>query len=1052
MIPTSKKFFFTALLSILLSDSKHRIFCSEPMPRLLCVLLERGLFNPTQFLILNSQATSSLKINGSVLLVLQMCMRLQTRFYAPDKDVVGLESIEQILALLEREYFAQLGTNPTHFVELLEASVAFYRVSKSMITRNIALKAACIALKYLTGQDKKATASFFTRVLPLLEDIVSGSVPDDESLSGLQSSLSSFFQSRGGLHELEKEFIQLLTSVNHESLLSVRSHLAAWRPETGSWQGQLLSWLMSPRENSEMKALVYRLSEQDKIQDRRAFFFNMFMVSVAQEQSAEAVSLLLLQLEHSGAYEHRNDHLYQQQTSFLSSLLVEMRGQKSFSRLLSIIVRLNFYLVRDELNHACLDDSEFLCGLIEASLLARQLPEIIQVLLQRSIALPEGCANTLKRISRPVLLEILHVLSSALQAEQTALVALEAATLLACYSSHPEDLAPLFGLCWERRAGLGAACGPFFLALFNRSPALRQKYADHETGIELVDGLLRPGMTRLSATSSIRLLPVVESSEMASGAIKLVLVETIINGSAEHRQLFTLAKFYECPAVRSALLPAIVNSLKEFCASSERISRLASIILLFPSGLFPYCPKETTELADRLTKLQNAVLLPTIAHLFSSPSVHISMNVLIDCAAFNGPAPSPSMESILSSALRQHSLGTVLSCLQRANMESSSWLRPIFAPSLCEAAGNKDRAAFEAFAMRVSPVLLSRVFMGDESASEAIEALASLPRVDSNPLALHLQSLLDENSSICWHPRLLRARIRLTVAGEDDALFEYLAKALCLPEDSGRTAHLVLERMSIDTYRQALLHLIRLQDPLLIAVVSDCLQRGLTSADKVKARFAFEAASHLIRTSNASPSSLRLAHRLVLAKSIRPLTGSEASSCLLIATISIQRNDDEEAVETAMRLLAGLQVAYWHLLRSMLPAYIGVLIGFHEHFVMHQESSKVALGLFTRLLGDLAALSGPGSGAIPFALPPLILQHVRLAIAHPEGAKALQAPILALLRHLDGRPVDHRQHQAPTVEHMERLQRLCHNRADERSLMARLLQEYRENIKYTGKA
>lgn len=1028
------------------------------MPHLLHGLLERGLFPPTQFLFQPSKPALPLKINGSVLIALQLLLRLRARFPggAEEEAMAGLESLLGALDILERDYFTQLGSNPMHFVELLEAATAFYRAVGLPAARLVALRAASTALKYLTGQDKKATATFFTRVLPLLEDVLgAGDETDlaagDGSLSGFQAALSAFFRSRGGLAELERELTALFATGNCESLPAVRAHLEGWKPETGSWQGQLLAWLMAPRPTVGLKAMVFRLAEEEPIQDRRSFFFRLFMASVACETSSSssgpAVALLLLQLEHSAAYEHRNDALHHQQTAFLRSLLAGMRGHPAFPRLLAIMVRLNFYLVREEeLEHVGLEDGPFLCGLLEAALVARQLPEVLQVLIERGAALPADCVGTLKRVARPVLQELLQVILTGLQSSsspRSVSVALGAASLLAAHGPGTEDLARLLPHCLGHLPSLGpAACEPFCLAMFSRSAALRRQYAAHTTGLELVDGLLRPAGTALSPLSAVRLLPMLATG--SAEAMALILHEAVVRGCPEYGRIFALARFYECPAARTGLLSALLAGWDAFVAAP---TRLTAILCQLPRELCAECPEAAAELCARLTALALPAVLPAVAHLLASPAVPVSLPSFLASARIAGPTASAPMEAILNAALRQHSIPAILGCL--AGMEACPWLRPLYAPSLIEAAEGEGRVALDAFAMHMASGLLARALAGEEAAGESLEALSTSAE-EGSQLAIHLRALLDEGATMAFRlPRLLRARIRLSEEPQD--LLPLLAHALALPEEeAGRSAHLVLERMALQAYPQALLQLLRLRDPALLPAVHDCLQRGLASTDKAKARLAFEAASHVVRSpAPASSTALRLAQRLVLAKGVRALSNEEAAACLQAASAAMAM---EGCAETAVRLLAGLQAAYWHLLRSMLPAYVGVLMRCHEHLLLqHLDDQQLALGLYTRLLGDLAGISGPGSSVLAFALPPLLLQHVRLAVAHPHRATCLQAPLLGLLRHLE-RPTDRRQHQAPSVEHMERLQRLCHHRPDERSLIARLLQEYREHIKYTGKA
>lgn len=225
------------------------------------------------------------------------------------------------------------------------------------------------------------------------------------------------------------------------------------------------------------------------------------------------------------------------------------------------------------------------------------------------------------------------------------------------------------------------------------------------------------------------------------------------------------------------------------------------------------------------------------------------------------------------------------------------------------------------------------------------------------------------------------------------------------------------------------------------------VSRLLNSSDKGRAKLCFELGCWALKRDIKIGSKLALSHKLVISKSLRPINASELS-CIL--EVCFEHLAIETAFEEVCGILLVLQQSYWPLLKTMMPVYIALF-----QRILEQQATQNNLGnaqLFVRVLAD----SGTHTG-LSFHLTPLLLQYVCLVANGTltgETLKIIEKAVLPLLKHLESSS-NFSKKDDPTkinaIDNFGRLLLVC-QQSDQKTVVKRMVEDYRKEYKYTGKA
>lgn len=988
-------------------------------------LLKDGFAQPSTPLFGLDCPREPISFRQPLLVILQMVFKLLKRLEV-NAEYECIPSIEDILAMAKGPaVMEQLGNNPMHYLNLMEDTIEAEK-SVSGLEKS-ALLTSELAIRFLCEtQDKKAMQLFIDKVYPAMGEFCARRSFD--GLEAVKELLKPVLLGKDTPSEVEGILSKLVAVGQYRDLPSTVAKLKSWKPENNSFASQLVSKLLSSNSAKLSYAVFCVFAEGAKPSDSRTFLFNLFLLLGGDD--LELTSVLLRVLASQEVYQHRNDDLYQAQTRLLKELITVTRGSAFELVVLESVLKMNYYVVQEAFDQITVSVSTFLSAYIEASVEARQLPQVIEKLFQ--------CKDfsvshlTFPSFSAPVMAEVCKILLS--QATESPLTVFALAKQLCVSSLHVSGLTLLVQKCFAE--GLFTFAPDFLVAMFNKLPMLRLEFKGLTTGLTIVDMMLNgPDGASSDIDAQARLLPL--AREDGGALMRHILDKLLVQQDPRYTPLVRVASFYEIPYVRQWLLKCLAN---EFSGNSV----LPQFVAVLPSELFAEQPVESIKLAQIVAPLSSKALAAIAKH----PQVAIPLECLEISLLSMLDYDIPSLESLIASCLNRYGYQPVIELLSRLQLQTCLVLGPLYSQSRIELA--KDLAEFKSFTSKVLDNILTELKCS--SSLDLIESIANaaaklewpdtISRVFETA-SIVLKSLNPQDIPL----KLLLICIKTQPETSSDSM-NYLA--ICMMNDSkdvpantqGKAAQAIFERQSLEEYKSTLKTLVSITDLKLCQVAAVYLKRSLNLAGPVKQRLAFEASIKILHVWTGLTS---LAFRLVISKSIRPLKSQEVGKILSLCVREFS-NDPEATLKT----LAALQDSYWHLLRPMLPSYVGVLTVLLEQLMSHGTSSHIVQ--FGRLLTDMSSISVPGSGGLAYALPPLILAFVKAMIKDPVTASPLQLPFFALFKHLESRPSSSKDEKARKIDHMARLVRICNNFADERTVLMRLFEDYRKDFKYQGKA
>ncbi len=940
------------------------------------------------------------RVNQSIHMVIQIfCKLLRTNI---DLTYRGLLLVlEDILKLLLEEYFFQLGSNPAYFIntceEITELSAA---ISTDLLLDTITL----IMFKFLNGQDsnKKTSAWFCEKLVPLLNRLASN------TNQVLSDGLAEFLLVRNNAEDFEAELVDWK---KHNEISILSPAMSELKPCTSGLYCLLVRCMKDHPDLSSIWILTFRIfATKYSAKDPRTFLFNFFtFLYINVPQSIKDVTAILAE---SKSYQHRNDDTYNYQTSVLRRILETWISSSHDWDLLMYLMQINYFLVEEYfgkiLNMNC--SEAFLLEALRMSINARKLVSFLDFLLTLEVPLNWiwSARNLFSNIPKPVVREVVQLLSSSKATEPV----LQLVAVISGASPFTTEFKPLLDHVIE--TGCFEKGKLFIISVLNRSPKMKVTFGGTRTNVWLIDALLYPEQLSITKNSNlsdiVRLLPCINDPNLFQRTVSFILEEAITK--PEYIQLFHLSKFYECLAVRHALLPMIIQHW-------DKVKHIAYILTLIPSELFASQKKETLELISLIASSKLEGRDRIIASLSEIDCMLIDLDIIK--AMLDESSDCTALIKLIQNGIGHHGYEQML----KLTYPYIFVLKPLFSLSTMER-HCCDHLFLQDF---IGSTLIDHHFEVEED-YECLESMAIVA------YKLKLTKALDQiEAKIADLPLnkfTLGARIRMRDEVVD---MSFLASTLFLDStgaDCCDLGSLIFERMSVAVFKEALKCMLSLSNAYYPIVVS-CVMRALNVDDRTKAQLAFKAGVWILRNDTYGRHRVKLGHRLVISKSVKQLDSSDLNIILILC-----KTYHDSIV---FKILSVLQASYWHLVRKALPSYIAVLLGILEDAVRTRDTQM--MGLLGRLITDL-----PGTGGISFAIPPLILRFIQASIQAPEVCQPLRTSLLTLFKHLDNK----KEGQKASVDHISRLGRLCEGSADERVLLKSLLEEYRQRHKYTGKA
>lgn len=951
----------------------------------------------------------SFHLNSPILVLLQMQAKIMAQF--PQEATENLLSyLEEVFGMIDESYFYQLGGNPNHYSHLIDDLSGFHVLLR---------KAVLLALKFSKSQDKKAGHSFLVdRILPAMKQAPFYRGISEGEKRKIGDRLADLLFVKESPSEMEALLQQIISK---DSKASVTDHVQqSLKPS--NFYGFFVQSLLAKDACGEFLCLIFSLfTKQFKPQNPRVTLFQLCILLVSVSPTVEYYSGLLRILLESGIYVHKNDEVYTFQTSFLVLMLKEVRGTAFEGPVASLLLNLNFYAVLDELegseDFSALKSESFVNALVKKAVDARQLPRIIKVLLKRGLKFTGTNSGPAVDIPKSFMGPIVTELATSIDADPAS--AFHLAHFLAMHTKEPAELTLLL----ERAFGHSceASSRGFILCMLNKLPTLIKVYRGRSTGDSLIDALLNLDKITGSADPSVlvQILPLLQDDSIVVPCIRFLLHQAIMN--EQYFQLFRLAPFYESYAVRTCLLPALLDDWKGFAKNPEG---LIATLNCFPLELFSGFP-HTPALMERLFGLAcpDAVkILARIAEV-SPPSSEL-LNAVLQTA------DKDSARAILDLFVQQHGVGATLRIVDASRLTNGDVL---LKAKYLENLADGDRAILGSF---LGPLSGTVSFENDIDLIE--QMLTACQKVELTDLAEKLRGrALQHLSRLDLHlvsPKLLKICIKSTDNAHE--LTQFLAYALVGADGQDkeweRCVLLIMEKQSLDDYKETLKFLLDRSSTDPTQILDKCMLLG----DKVKVRLAIEASIWMIQNLQTCHSVFSVLMRVVSLKGFRPLKPTEIDRFLLVASAGFDGNE-----QAALKFLSALQSAYWHVIVQFLPSYIGILTSI---LIRLPGKPVETVNLYGRLLVEVS--EGPSVGLV-YALPPLILTFVRVFVEQPYLSLALRSPFFSLFRIFDT-PKARKADEDPFA----RLVRLCQACPDDRVMLIQLSEEYRKEYKYTGKA
>jgi hypothetical protein len=892
---------------------------------------------------------------------------------------------------------------------------------------------------------------------------------------------------------------------NRASLLKDWSSVSAGVETSFGFYQQLPEQILDHGQYDALLAFLFKLvveksSSQENVD--RSFAFNLISVVIVAltrqpEISFTSLSTVLKTLLNSNMYQHRNDEIYKFQTDFLRYLLTQvvllsLPGCEDAWPVLSVLTELNFYLVSEQFGTiasktdvcAARKIQDFLICFLRFSISARQLgtflPELVKIkildfLVDASGNPPYELTLLFKKLSGPLTLEVVDSLLGIVKEEFDS-NAYFLTSLFLQYSNFPNHFLPLVNYCLDLKHHpfADASVERFLLCFFNRTTAIEpERFAGISTKFVSVHVLLAhrlgnpiPG-DRMYAPDLIRFIPILREGlqERTNDLLHLIVDAYVLTGSSQYTPLLRSANFFESKLVKHHLVPYLASHFLELSAQPDRLLRF---ICALPSELFS-C-EHSQRLFDNVARLDGAdggLKVRGLVTISSNSSINVPGPLIASLHSLLSTEEPKLAGKLVSASIRKFgacSLWKSYSLTGGHRFIEFAYLKPLLLQSNAETV--EDVEVLKSFCqfMMASPV----DFSAEPEALDLIDAIIMVAtQFNFQDILESLFSLLigslkayqDEaqlvpgNLLVCL-AKSIRSKSGLLLACQYEKLLALCSSQdLKCPSDAYEKAIIILlESMPFDLFQDILKGFAEtLAGPSteLKDRIVGYVSRLLNSSDKGRAKLCFELGCWALKRDIKISSKLSLSHKLVISKSLRPIGSAELS---FILEVCFEHLAVEAAFEEVCGILLVLQQSYWPLLKTMMPVCIALF-----QRILEQQASQNNLAnaqLFVRVLADFGSHTG-----LSFHLAPLLLQYVYLVANGSltgETLKTIEKAVLPLLKHLESSSTAaSKKEDGPTkinaIDNFGRLLLVC-QQSDQKTVVRRMVEDYRKEYKYTGKA